>query len=148
MAGISVCRNQDLANVFYRLHLIEAYGTGMGKIMKAYEDMPKKPVIETTQNTFKIILPNRNAKQNITDDSFSKAKDVSVSDDEVKRTVDDREEQILEYAQDHNSITRNDVADLLQVSPSTAVRLIRGLIKRNLLKRSGKARNTYYTIIK
>ena len=25
MAGISVCRNQDLANVFYRLHLIEAY---------------------------------------------------------------------------------------------------------------------------
>ena len=148
MAGISVCRNQDLANVFYRLHLIEAYGTGMGKIMKAYEDMPKKPVIETTQNTFKIILPNRNAKQNITDDSFSKAKDVSVSDDEVKRTVDDREEQILEYGQDHNSITRNDVADLLQVSPSTAVRLIRGLIKRNLLKRSGKARNTYYTIIK
>ena len=116
--------------------------------MKADEDKPKKPVIETTQNTFKIILPNRNAKQNITDDSFSKAKDVSVSDDEVKRTVDDREEQILEYAQDHNSITRNDVADLLQVSPSTAVRLIRGLIKRNLLKRSGKARNTYYTIIK
>ena len=39
MVGISVCRNQDLANVFYRLHLIEAYGTGMGKIMKAYEDM-------------------------------------------------------------------------------------------------------------
>lgn len=26
MAGISICRNQDLANVFYRLHLIEAYG--------------------------------------------------------------------------------------------------------------------------
>lgn len=148
MAGISVCRNQDLANVFYRLHLIEAYGTGMGKIMKAYEDMPKKPVIETTQNTFKIILPNRNAKHNITDDSFPKAKDVRVTDEEVKKTVDDREEQILEYAQDHNSITRNDVADLLQVSPSTAVRLIRGLIKRNLLKRSGKARNTYYTIIK
>ena len=35
MVGISVCWNQDLANVFYRLHLIEAYGTGMGKIMKA-----------------------------------------------------------------------------------------------------------------
>ena len=35
MEGISVCRNQDLANVFYRLHLIEAYGTGMEKIMTA-----------------------------------------------------------------------------------------------------------------
>lgn len=38
-AGISICRNQELANVFYRLHLIEAYGTGMRKIMKAYEDL-------------------------------------------------------------------------------------------------------------
>ena len=37
MAGISVCRNQELANVFYRLHLIEAYGTGLGKILRAYE---------------------------------------------------------------------------------------------------------------
>ena len=55
MVGISVCRNQDLANVFYRLHLIEAYGTGMGKIMKAYESMQVKPVIETTKNAFKII---------------------------------------------------------------------------------------------
>lgn len=49
MIGISVCRNQDLANVFYRLHLIEAYGTGMGKIMKAYEGMEEKPLIETTK---------------------------------------------------------------------------------------------------
>lgn len=66
----------------------------------------------------------------------------------MKKTPDDREEQILEYAQDHNSFTRNDVANLLQVSPSTASGLIRKLIKRNLLKCNGKARNTYYTIIK
>ena len=39
MVGISICRNQDLANVFYRLHLIEVYGPGMGKIMKVYEGM-------------------------------------------------------------------------------------------------------------
>ena len=57
MVGISVCRNQDLANVFYRLHLIEAYGTGMGKIMNAYRDMEEKPRIETTRNAFKIVLP-------------------------------------------------------------------------------------------
>ena len=49
MVGISVCRNQDLANVFYRLHLIEAYGTGMGKIMGAYEGLKEKPSIETTK---------------------------------------------------------------------------------------------------
>lgn len=31
MLGVSALRNQHLANVFYRLHLIEAYGTGIIK---------------------------------------------------------------------------------------------------------------------
>ncbi len=138
MAGISICRNQELANVFYRLHLIEAYGTGMGKIMNAYEGMAEKPIIETTRNTFKIILPNRNVRNDTTD----------ISDAKAENMIDDREEQVLEYAQAHNSFTKNDVVDLLKVSPSTATRLIRELIKRGLLKRNGKARSTYYTIIK
>ncbi len=148
MAGISVCRNQDLANVFYRLHLIEAYGTGIQKIIKAYESMAEKPVMETTQNTFKIILPNRNARNDIAYVPASISESAAVPDAEMKKTADDREEQILEYAENHSSITKNDVAALLKVSPSTASRLIRGLIKRNLLKRNGKAKSTYYTIIK
>ena len=54
----------------------------------------------------------------------------------------------MKYAQEHNFFTKNDVADLLKVSPSTAARQIRELIKRNLLKRNGKARSTYYAIVK
>jgi len=33
MIGVSQCRNEKLANIFYRLKLIEAYGTGISKIM-------------------------------------------------------------------------------------------------------------------
>ena len=58
--GISVLRNQHLANIFYRLRLIEAYGTGILKINECYEDDRVKPVIQTTDNAFKITLPNRN----------------------------------------------------------------------------------------
>lgn len=148
MAGISICRNQELANVFYRLHLIEAYGTGIGKIMRAYEGRLEKPVIETTQNTFKIILPNRNTRQGITNVSVSKVESAAVPYGEMRKTVDYREKQILEYARNHDSFTKNEVVRLLNVSPSTAVRLIRGLIKRGLLKCNGKARSTFYTIIK
>ncbi len=61
MMGISVCRNPHLANVFYRMQLIEAYGTGMKKIMGAYADTPVQPKVTTTNNAFKIILPNVNA---------------------------------------------------------------------------------------
>lgn len=60
MLGISVCRNQNLANIFYRLHLIEAYGTGISKIMNAYQGTDKTPILEATKNAFKIILPNIN----------------------------------------------------------------------------------------
>ena len=63
MMGISVCRNVKLANVFYRLELIEAYGTGMLKIMGAYAGTGKEPKIETSDNAFKIILPNLNIQE-------------------------------------------------------------------------------------
>ena len=62
MMGISVCRNSKLANIFYRLELIEAYGTGIQKIMNAYQDQIIKPEIKVSNNVFKIILPNTNAQ--------------------------------------------------------------------------------------
>lgn len=55
--GIPVCRNVKLVNVFYRLEFIEAYGTGILKIMEVYAGTKKEPKIETSDNTFKIILP-------------------------------------------------------------------------------------------
>ena len=145
MVGISVCRNQDLANVFYRLHLIEAYGTGMGKIMKAYESMQVKPVIETTKNAFKIILPNINAKYE-TENATVKTKSGTPVTAHTEKVLSDEEEKILEYARKHGAITRNDVIELLEVSASTAARVIRKMVKTNLLEQKGKARNTHYTI--
>lgn len=145
MVGISVCRNQNLANVFYRLHLIEAYGTGMGKIMKAYESMQVKPVIETTKNAFKIILPNINAKYE-TENATVKTKSGTPVTVHTEKKLSDEEEKILEYARKHGAITRNDVIGLLEVSASTAARVIRKMVKTNLLEQKGKARNTHYTI--
>lgn len=145
MVGISVCRNQDLANVFYRLHLIEAYGTGMGKIMKAYESMQVKPVIETTKNAFKIILPNINAKYE-TENATVKTKSGTPVTVHTEKKLSDEEEKILEYARKHGAIIRNDVIGLLEVSASTAARVIRKMVKTNLLEQKGKARNTHYTI--
>ena len=146
MAGISVCRNQDLANVFYRLHLIEAYGTGISKIMKAYENMLEKPAIETTRNTFKIILPNINVKYDTENIPVQESGSVPASAAGASKSLSD-EEKVLKYAQSHGAITRNDVIALLGTSTSTASRIIRKMVKANLLKQNGKARNTNYTII-
>lgn len=146
MVGISVCRNQDLANVFYRLHLIEAYGTGIGRIMKAYEGVEEKPVIETTKNAFKIILPNVNAKYEKTNDSTLPTE--PSTNDPVGGALSSGEEKVLEYARAHGSVTRNEVIKLLEVSASTASRVLKKMVKSNLLKQNGKARSTNYTIVK
>ena len=147
MIGISVCRNQDLANVFYRLRLIEVYGTGMGKIMKAYEGMEEKPSIETTKNAFKVILPNINAKYETGKFSAPKVESITSSAAGTEKKLSN-EERVLEYARSHGVITINDVIKLLEVSASTASRVIRKMVKSNLLKQNGKARNTNYTVIK
>ena len=104
--------------------------------MRAYESMEEKPSIETTKNAFKIILPNINAKYET--GKFSAAKTGKILSDE---------ERILEYARSHGAITTNDVNQLLKVSTSTASRVIRKMVKSNLLKQNGKARNTNYTVI-
>ena len=145
MIGISVCRNQDLANVFYRLHLIEAYGTGMSKIMKAYEGMQEKPTIETTKNAFKIILPNINAKYETKKAAVKTECDTQITV-KVEKQLSDGEDKILEYVRIHGAITKNNVIELLEVSASTAARVIRKMVKANLLKQNGKARNTHYII--
>ena len=144
MVGISVCRNQDLANVFYRLHLIEAYGTGMGKIMQAYDGMQEKPAIETTKNAFKIILPSVNAKHETENRTASRSGTQHTIS--IEKKLGDEEEKILEYVRTYGSITKNDVVGLLEVSASTAARVIRKMVKGNLLEQNGRARNTHYTI--
>lgn len=144
MAGISICRNQNLANVFYRLHLIEAYGTGMGKIMKAYENEESKPSIETTRNTFKIILPNINAKHETRRPSIY---NVHQSTDYVRETAaDGSRAQVLDYIQKKGSITRLEAESILKTSPSTTSRIIRKMVEEGLLVPHGKARSTEYKL--
>lgn len=147
MLGLSVCRNQDLANVFYRLHLIEAYGTGMGKIMKAYKGEEEKQKIEATKNAFKIILPNINTKNETRNDKETNV-DAIIGSATVGENVLDEEALILDYARSHEFITRNDVIELLKVSTSTASRILQRLVRSGLLKQCGKARSTRYTMIK
>ncbi len=140
MEGLSVCRNVDLANVFYRLKLIEAYGTGMPKIMGAYADAEKKPVIRVTTNAFKVILPNMNHQDDRLKNNFAERNlmDFSVTGGD--------ENMIVEIVRQKGSVTRRDVEDQLAVSASTATRLLRYMTELGVLAQVGRARNTRYVL--
>ena len=56
--GVSHSRNEALAKIFYRLELVEAYGTGIMRIMNNYESCTAKPKIDITDSSFMLTLPN------------------------------------------------------------------------------------------
>ena len=130
MLGLSVCRNPKLAAIFYRLQLIEAYGTGMPKIMNAYMESEPKPKIEISNNAFKISLPNRNAGANHAEALVGMLK----SD----------EKQILDFIGSHGYIVRSDVERLLEVSQATANRILKRMVAEGLIYQDGNGRKTKY----
>ena len=130
MLGLSVCRNPKLAAIFYRLQLIEAYGTGMPKIMRAYTESELKPKIEVSSNAFKITLPNRNAGANHTETLVG--------------TVKGDEKRILDFIGSHGHIVRSDVDQLLEVSQATANRILKRMVAEGLIYQDGNGRKTKY----
>ena len=123
MMGVSYLRNKRLAEIFYRLQLIEAYGTGIDKIKESYKGQVKQPVFESSPNAFKIVLPKMGAKTMI---------------------KDGREDEVIALIKQKGEIVRNDVEELLNVSPATATRLLTKMVENGQIKRSGSARNIKY----
>lgn len=141
MMGVSVCRNPYLANVFYRLQLIETYGTGMKKIMGAYTDAPVQPKITTTNNAFKIILPNVNTTPKATE-AHKEMENATVPG------LDSSEEKVLQFLEEHPMITRKEVQTLLEVSQSTAGRILKAMVDRGQIMQLGGSRTTRYKLSK
>lgn len=65
---LSVLRNRNLANVFYRLGFVEILGTGITRIKQLYEESLIKPEFEVSENAIKIMLPVFESNVNLTED--------------------------------------------------------------------------------
>lgn len=54
---ISVLRNPTLASVFYRLKMVEIFGTGVLRIKECYNKSVRKPVFDISDNAISVELP-------------------------------------------------------------------------------------------
>ena len=127
MNGISQPRNKRLADIFHRLHLVEAYGTGIRRIFKNYENSQEKPKIEITQNSFKLILPNM---RNVLSDKSS--------------TLSPQEQEIIKYVTKNGSISDGEIQTLLNIKKTRAYILIKAMKEKNLLYAQGRGENKRY----
>ena len=66
--GISILRNRIIGNLFFRLHLIERFGTGIRRINDEYANSVIKPTFETTDSAIRITLPVLQKKNNLPPD--------------------------------------------------------------------------------
>jgi ATP-dependent DNA helicase RecG len=130
LLGLSVPRNEHLAAIFYRLHLIEAYGTGIPKILRSYASCERKPELRATGNAFKITLPNRNVGSH-----EASAPKVSLTENE---------EKIIVLLDKQGEIVRKDAEDALSISQAMAVRLLRGLADKGAIRVIGGGKKTRY----
>lgn len=143
--GVSVSRNPRLANVLYRLKWVEAYGTGVQKIMGSYEGSRQAPRFDVSDNALKVTLPSmrddRHALEEPAEPTAPFFRATSASPDQPVSRV---EYAVVQLAKERGEITRKEVEEELGTSQSAAVRLLSRLQERGLLFRVGKGKNTVY----
>lgn len=134
MNGVSELRNKTLANIFYRLRLVESYGTGFARMLEEYPTTIK-PQFLVGDASFVTILPNRNEKE----EHHLEMKSVV-----LQKTTDD---PVLDLFKNQKAITRKDVESVLKSSSFPARQKINQLLKENKIKVQGQGPSTTYVLV-
>ncbi len=133
MNGASQTRNEKLANLFYRLKHVEAYGTGIAKIMESYEGQALKPTIKATDNTFNISIPNVN---------YSAGEEEKPTKAEHSENV--QWNKILKTIAEKGSITRQETENLLGVGQARASYVLKAMVDDGAIKVVDKGKKCKY----
>lgn len=129
--GVSQTRNTIIANIFYRLELIESYGTGIQRIIESYEDCTEKPRFIPGPASFVAILPNRNLTRGV---QF--CPELS------------NEENVLMLLAEKGEIKRKDIEAFLSCSQYPAITALNNLLAQKKILKVGSARATRYVLVK
>lgn len=129
LLGVSQSRNTKLADILYRMRLIESYGTGIAKIKRLYKNERKQPIFETAQGVFKVILFNRNYENKIL-------------------TLNVAEENVMDYVIKHDFITRKQVEEILDVKTTKAYNVLKKLCEDGKILAEGKGKQKIYKVNK
>ena len=139
MLGVSIPRNPKLAEIFYRLHYIEAFGTGVRRILTDYAECEEKPQFLVSDNAVKVILPNLHAEW----------EHPGIAEDVVQ---DERQGYTAEIAADEGVYqliaagldSRKKLQSELGFSLTKTVNILRKLLDEGRIQRVGNGKNTRY----
>ena len=111
----SVPRNRELMRVFKDLGLVEQLGSGMSRILKAYN----RSIFKISDNFIQVVFPIDNTNEGINEG------------------ISQREIEIVKQIKLNPSITMNEISHHLGVSIATVERDFDGLKKKKIIERRG-----------
>ena len=121
---LSVLRNRNLANVFYRLGFVEIFGTGITRIKQLYEEGLKQPDFEVSENAIKIVLPVFEKNLNLTED----------------------ERKIYRILSKTMLKSISEISPYVSFGKSKTAQLLKEMVKKGVVKIEGRGRGTKYVI--
>ena len=127
LSGVSQTRNKNLANIFYRLKYVESYGTGIGRMIDIYNEFNLKPEFSISDNTFKVILPNVNYKED---------------NNNISKSEKTQKEKIIDYLKEYDVLKRETIDKLFNVSSSRSKAILSELIKEDIIEKIDAGKNT------
>ena len=121
---ISRLRNPIIANVFFRLHLIEMFGTGIKRIMDCYEEYDVKPIFDISENNICVTLPVVDRKKEVNSDEMI----------------------ILEILSKGIRLSSSELVLKSGFGKNKVVRLIGSLLEKNYVQKEGSGRGIKYYV--
>lgn len=120
---VSVLRNPILANIFFRLGIVETFGTGVRRILEAYKGKTTSPSFELSDNAVVVVLP--------------------VLKDNEK--LSDEEELLLSLIKTYRSMNSTELMKYSSFSRAKVIRTINALIAKGVVVKTGNSRSTRYS---
>lgn len=122
---VSSLRNPTIANVFFRLNIIEMLGTGVRRIKESYRNIKHKPIFEVKENSILIMLPSIDMK--------------------VEMTLD--EKAVFRSLEPGVLLSSSEIATNTGFSKDKAIRLVNSLIEKSYVSKDGIGRGIKYRIL-
>lgn len=121
---LSVLRNRNLANVFYRLGFVEIFGTGITRIKQIYSEASVKPSFEVSENATQIVLPIYEENANLTED----------------------EKVVYKFLSKNIMKSMSEIAPYISFGKSKTTKLLKDMEQKGVITIEGKGKGTKYRI--
>lgn len=121
---LSVLRNRNLANVFYRLGFVEILGTGITRIKQVYSEASVKPSFEVSENAIQIVLPVYEESTNLMED----------------------EKVVYKLLSKNMLKSMSEIAPYISFGKSKTTKLLKDMEQKGVIAIEGKGKGTKYRI--